>query len=343
MDFDARASAVLHTAVELYIVEAQPVSSAAVAKRLRGHKVSPATARAVMADLERIGLLYQPHTSAGRVPTELGLRLYVDNLVNPKLRPRDRSQLEATAASSGPDTFPTTLGRRLAGLSGQVALVAVPRFLATPIKEVGLARCDARRFLAFFVSPGGLVQQKVVEVDFDLRPELLTSAQNFLSDKLRDHTVTEVRALIRTELEEQRTTADCLHREALEIGARALPEPCCGDDLEIYVEGTSHLVGQPDFADVERLRELLETIEERATLLKLLERVLDSSGVRVMLGSDHHLAEVPELACVGGSWQGPSGNTAVVSLLGPARMDYGRLVPMVSFATQLLGRYWELI
>lgn len=343
MDLDARASAVLHTAVELYIVEAQPVSSAAVARRLRGRRVSPATVRTVMAELERLRLLDQPHTSAGRVPTELGLRLYVDNLVSPKLRPQDRSQLEATAATSEPDAFPVTLGRRLAGLSGQVALVAVPRFLATPIKEVGLARCEARRFLAFFVSPGGLVQQKIVEVDFDLTPELLTNAQNFLRDRLSSHTFSEVRDQIREELEEQQVTADSLHRQVLEIGERALPEPACGDDLAIYIEGTSHLVGQPDFADVERLREVLETIEERATLLKLLARILDASGVRVILGSEHHLVEVPELACVGGSWHGPSGNRAVVSLLGPARMDYGRLVPMVGFATRLFGRYWELV
>ncbi len=337
MSLDIRAREVLQLVVESYIDEAQPVSSATVSRRGTGLQLSPATIRNVMVELEEQGLLAQPHPSAGRVPTELGLRTYLDGVMSPKLHPWDRSRLDAATQNGDPTEFPTTLGQSLAGLSGQVAVVAVPRFLGSRFREVGLVRLHAGRFLAYFVSPGGLVQQKLVEVDFDLSETELTWIQNFLNQQLRERTLAEARAFVLRELGKTEALRDTLTRQAFEICERALPRA----DFRLLVEGASHLVEQPEFADVDKLRSVLRAIDDHAALLKLLDRVLDHVGVRVVLGSEHQVSSATELACVGSRWHSATGDSGAVSLIGPQRMDYGRLVPMVRYAMQLFEGYCE--
>jgi len=337
MSLDGRARDILQVIVEAYIDEAQAVSSAAVARRGRALRLSPATIRSVMAELEELGLLTQPHTSAGRIPTELGLRTYLDGLMSPKLHPWDRSRLDATLQGGDLAEFPSSLGQSLAGLSGQVAVVAVPRFLGTRFREVGLVRCATGRFLALFVSPGGLVQHKLVEVDFDLKETEITWVQNFLNERLRALTLAEARALVQQELGRAEALRDTLTRQAFAICEQALPS----SELRLLVQGAARLVEQPEFADVEKLRSVLRAIDDHAALLELLDRVLDGDGVQVVLGSEHQLGEATALACVGSRWQSGNGDSGAVSLIGPQRMDYGRLVPMVRYAMQLFEGYCE--
>jgi heat-inducible transcriptional repressor len=341
MELTERANTILRHVVETFIADAQPVSSGSVAKQLRRVlEVSPATIRSVMADLESKGFLHQPHTSAGRVPTEKGFRTYLDHLKEPRLRAGDRSALDASVDQSNLADLPESLGQSLAGLSGQVAVVAVPRLLDSRIKEVAFVRHNDSCFLAIFVSHGGLVQQKMVEHSIDVDAEQLQHAQNFLNEQLEHQTVPELRKRIREVLDGQRSRYDSLRRGALEIIESALPDATGSEDLNIIVEGASHLVGQPEFADLDRLRSLLSAIESRRGLLEILDRVLDSEGVKVMLGSEHHVPELPSVACVGVPSVGPGGHSAAVTLLGPSRMNYDRLVPLVDYAAQLFGRYW---
>lgn len=334
-----RARHVLQLTVEAYVAHAQPVSSGVVAQRNKSRKMSPATIRNVMAELERGGLLYQPHTSAGRVPTVRGLREYLDGAMSPKLRPWDRTRLDEAAELDDAREFPAQLGHSLAGLTGQMAVVAVPRFLGSQFREVGLVRCGERRFLAIFVSPGGLVQQKLVEVDFDLSPEETLRIQNFLNEKLAGRTLEQVHQLVRRELREHREARDDLVRRAWTIGQYALPDR----ELELFVQGATNLADQPEFANVDRLRQLLRAIDDKRALLKLLDNILAEGGVRVMLGSEHPVDEVAELSCVASAWMSPSGHSAAITLLGPLRMDYGRLVPLVGYATELFARYWQTL
>ena len=338
MELDRRSNSILQVIVETYIHNAQPISSSTVVKHTPKLGFSAATIRTVMAELESLGLLHQAHTSAGRVPTERGLRAYLDNLVSPKLRPWDRTRLEA-AATSNAASYPAHLGQILSGLSGQMVVVAVPRFLGSHLREVGLVRCEAKRFLAYFISPNGLVQQKLLEADFDATPEELLRIQNYLNERLANRTLAEVRVLIQEELEEARGSSDLLRQQAMEIGQSLLPDV----SLEILVEGASNLLDQPEFADLRKVRAVLRTIEEKEALLRLLARILDNTGVKVMLGSEHRLRDVPELACVGCAWEGLTGRKTAISVLGPSRMDYGRLVPLVQYASQLFSRFWEQI
>ncbi|MEO1170453.1 MAG: heat-inducible transcriptional repressor HrcA [Myxococcota bacterium] len=331
MELSGRDREVLRAVIEIYLETGDAVSSLSVAKRVSGLKASPATIRNVMAELEHRGLLQQPHTSAGRAPTDAGLRFYLDTLLTPKLRPWDRTRLDAS------EQTPASLGQGLAGLAGQLTIVAVPSFLGARFREIGLMRVDPGRFAAFFVSPSGVVQQTMVEVDFDLEPDELQRIQNFLNERLRDRSLEEVREILNAELEDDRFQYDTLRKHAYEIGQRVVPTP----ETELFVGGQSHLVDQPEFADIERLKTLLRTIEEKSALVTLLHRIVDGPGVKVLLGSDHEVREMLGIAAVGARAETPSGQGATVAVLGPTRMDYGRLVPLVDYASMLLSRQWR--
>jgi heat-inducible transcriptional repressor len=339
MELDSRARAILQAVVEAYIDDAQPVGSTTVLRRRPDLNFSPATVRHVMAELEEAQMLLQPHSSAGRVPTDKGLRCYLDGLMSPKLHPWDRSRLDAAAALNDPAEFPTHLGESLAGLSHQVAVVAVPRFLGSYFREVGLVACGGCQVLAYFISLGGLVQQKRVEVDFEPTLAQLNEIQNLLNERLRGRTLEEVRQLVVTELARAEVTWNELARRAFSLAQRVLPDSA----LDLVIVGASHLVDQPEFADREKLRQAFKAIEDKTALLKLLTQLIDSKEVKVILGSEQVLPEVADLACVGGAFAYAGGRYAAISLLGPARMDYGRLVPLVGYATELFGKFWERI
>lgn len=342
MELDRRSNAILQLIVEAYIHDAQPVSSSSVARRAPELQLSSATIRGVMADLEAAGLLCQPHTSAGRVPTERGLRAYVDGLTNPRLRPWDRSRLEA-ATHEGVKSFTSVLGQTLSGLTGQMVMLSVPSFYGARIREVGLVRCDVGRILAYFVSPGGWVQQKLVKLAFDVSAEELQAIQNYLNERVNSRTLSEICQSIQDELANTHASRDQLQQQALDLAARLFPGDGAGDVVDVVVEGTSHLLDQPEFADLAKLRALLRTVEEKASLLALLQRILANTGVVVMLGSEHRLPSVPDLACVGCASDVGRGPRTAISLLGPSRMDYGRLVPLVQYATELSARFWERV
>lgn len=332
-----RKDAILTAVVHLYAKNGTPVASSAVAKHLSGRLgpvrgLSAASIRAEMSALSKSGFLEQAHASGGRVPTEAGIRAFLDNDLRPKLHPWDRKQLQAAGRGSVAEV-PALLSQTLAGLSGQVAIVAVPRFAGRSFREVGLARCGVGRFVVYFVSPGDVVQQTLVEVDFDLNASEVDRIHNFLNDRLTHRTLREVRELIQEELASHEAQRDRLRRSALEIGLRALPSP----EIDLVVHGTAGLAAQPEFAD--RMHLVLQAIQDKTALLGLLDRMLEQRGVTVMLASEHRQPGMAGLSCVGAACGGNHGG-AGVTLMGPARMDYPRLVPMVRHATEVLGRLY---
>jgi heat-inducible transcriptional repressor len=336
MTLTSRQRSILRAVVEAYLATGRPVSSGAVAERERALGLSSATLRSEMALLESEGYLAQPHTSAGRVPTERGLRAWVDASLTEKLHPWDRTHLDAAAEAADPVAYATKLGQLVAGITSEMTVVALPSFIGTSFREIGLARLRAGVFVAYFVSPGGLVQEKLVHVDFDLTQEELTSAQNFLNERLAGRSLEQVRTLIAAELADDAARRDRLRRSALELGIRALPEP----DIELRVEGARHLAEKPELANAGTLQRLLTAIEEKKVLLAVLDQILDGKGdVHVLIGSEHQVTEMPELSCIGM----PLASAGAITVLGPVRMDYARLVPLVRYAASLFGRRWEAL
>lgn len=361
MELDARKRAVLRLVVEIYVDDAEPVSSATIARSFnrelaqrrggRAETISSATIRNVMAELEAGGYLAQPHASAGRVPTQQGLKLYLDDLMSPKLRPWDRTRLDEVAASADPSSLPNALGSTLAGLSGNVALIALPSLTGARFREIGLVRVNPGRFVVFFVAPIGIVQQRLIEVDFDLTTDELQRIQNFLNERLVGRSLAEVRSLIAKELADAQNALDLVKTRAYAIGQKAIPSA----EPSIVVEGTTRLIEQPEFTDLGRLRQLVHAIEDKSALIGILDKLIEAphtvrsiaegaredDSVRVLLSSEHHIGDMHEVSLVGRCVVDPTGQQTTVSILGPQRMDYGRLVALVDYASHLLVNYWD--
>jgi heat-inducible transcriptional repressor len=341
MKLTKRQALLLEGVVDLYIDKAAPVSSSQLAHYCGGRHLSPATIRSTLRGLADLGLLQQTHSSAGRIPTQKGLRAYLDAGINPRLHPWDKTHLNTAAEAPDLSRLSVQIGQCLAEISGQLAVVGVPCFTGSTFREMGLVMIAPGRLLAYFVSPGGHTQQKIVEIDVELASTELQRIQNFLSAYLIGRTLFEVRMLLEGELAIAQRKADHIKRLALEIGLRALPTP----DTHLVIEGASHLAAQPEFSDYEKLGRILKTIESKEDILRILKEVGDTGDVIVLLSSEHDITGAQDLSCVGTSCgrHHQQSDSATISLMGPARMDYQRIIPMLKHAKKLFERRWKAI
>ena len=336
MKLSSRQARILQSVVDLYIDSACPVSSSAIVESSRDLGVSAATIRHIMAELEEAGLLQKPHKSAGRMPTEVGLRVYLNHRTTPALHWQDRKKLDACQVADS-EAFPQALTQKISQISGQLTVVALPKFSGTRFKQIGLVRCAPGKLLVWFVSPSGLVQQTMVENDFGLSSEELIRTERFLNEKLSNRTLAEVRAIVDRELRSERARYDAFLATAMTISLQALPPA----EYALYIDGASSLAKQPEFADAATLHQLLSAIEDRENLLELLDNLLIQQGVQVVLGSEHQVGTIHHLSCVGSPVHTSEPETPILGVLGPARMDYPRLIPVVGYASELLSNYWN--
>ncbi len=323
---DERSWHILKHLIDEYVVTAKPVSSDSIKQQWPHRSLSSATIRAVMADLLEGGYLSKAHHSSGSIPTEQGLRTFVNRLDHVSVRPSDRRRLSRITEGS------RTMGAILSKLSGQMAVVSVPKFLGSVCRELGLVRCSVGCFLAYIVSSKGEVQHTLVHMNFDLEPIELQRVENYLNAKVSGKSFLRARMDIQEDLRQNKINYQYWQRHALEIGDKTL----ANNGQEITVDGASRLACQPEFADNTRLKTLLAAIEDKTAVLALMDKVVTSQGVHVSLGSEHCMPEVAELACVGSSASDTAGNTTAVSLIGPMRMDYRRWMPLMRLANDMV-------
>lgn len=332
---------VLKIIMEDYISTAQPVGSRAVSKR-SGLKLSPASMRNVMADLTDKGFLEQPHTSAGRVPTSQAFRFYLDSGLPP--RPVDddaRQQIQSAILASGLDLHRMLhqASRLMAGLSQQVSMVITPGLQDTRWKEIDFVRVKAGLVLAVLVLDGGEVCNKLLPAEDDLGADELRRFANFLNDTYRGKTLSEARSLIRKELADARRQLSKLCHSALLLAKETTDQPAGRD---VFVDGAANIPRHAEFADIERLRELLSLLEERSRLLDILDKILvtdaHAPGLRITLGQEEQdlgegLKSLSVISTTYGDHATPRGSLAII---GPMRMDYASIVPMVDTIAQTL-------
>ncbi len=326
-----RAARVLRGVVTGYLRTGQAVASDVVQRHGR-LQVSTATVRVVMGELTAAGLLAQPHASAGRVPTESGLRVYVDHL----LRTRgpsvsDRSALAATlkAAGSRPQAVLRAASRHLAGACTMPAVGRTPRRADAIVERIELLPLGARRVLAVCVFESGEVADRVVDLDEPAQPEVLTRARNLFAERWSGRPLTAIRAALRAQLD-QAEQADP-ERRLLDLGERALPEVETPDEA-VLVEGRTHLLAT---VDDERLR-ALGALEDKRLLLQLLDG-LAADGPRVIFGGEtgRPALEACTIVCAPyGDGQRPRGAVAIV---GPVRMNYSRIIPWVGYTADAIS------
>lgn len=328
--------------VEAFLASGEPVGSRTLSQRLP-LTLSPASIRNVMADLESMGLLYAPHTSAGRVPTEKGLRLFVDGLLEVgDLEPKERGIIEARMSGSGRRleevlTQATTL---LSGLSRCAGLVVTAKQDA-PLKHIEFVHVGPGKALVIMVSEDGQVENRVIDTPPGLPVSALVEASNYLNARLAGRTIDAARAEILAELESDRARLDVLTAKIVAEGLATLAEPGGGaDDKILIVRGASHLLDTVEArADIERIRTLFDDIERKADLIRLLELAKEGDGVRIFIGSENRLFSLSGSSIVAAPYANAAGKiVGVIGIVGPTRLNYGRIIPMVDHTAKVIGR-----
>jgi heat-inducible transcriptional repressor len=334
---DERSSEVLKSVIQAHVASGEPVGSEHLA-RLLNRTLSPATLRNIMAELERLGLLDHPHTSAGRVPTDDGYRLYVDSLmsrepllareaaaIRARLRPRDGSPEEVLESAS----------QVLSRLSRNVAFVIAPDIARTSFRHLDFVRLPHPRILVVMVSQSGLITNKLVELADALSQEELTACANYLNSSFAGMKLAEIRARLLEMMREEKALYDSLLAKVIELGQRAFEGE---DHAEVYLDGTSHILEQPEFEDIETMRALFRAFEEKGRLLKLLNGCLDGDGIRILIGHENPDPDLRETSLVAASCpvQGESGWG--VGVLGSTRMEYARVIALVDQVAREISR-----
>jgi heat-inducible transcriptional repressor len=335
--FTDRPREVFRHLVEAFLASGEPVGSRTLSQRLP-LALSPASIRNVMADLESMGLLYAPHTSAGRAPTEKGLRLFVDGLLEiGELAPDERVAIEARMSGSGQriEDMLTQATQSLAGLSRCAGLMITTK-QDSALKHVEFVAVAPGKALVIMVSEDGQVENRVIDTPVGLPVSALSEAGNYLGARLRGRTIDTARTEILAELDGEKLELDALTAKVVAAGLATL----AGPEKVLIVRGTSHLLDDARAQDdIERIRTLFDDIERKADLIRLLELAKDGAGVRIFIGSENRLFSLSGSSIVAAPYANAAGKiVGVIGVLGPTRLNYGRIIPMVDHTAKVIGR-----
>jgi heat-inducible transcriptional repressor len=336
-----RGAQVLRLVVEDYIETAEPVGSRTISKRM-SQALSPATIRNIMADLEEMGYLCQPHTSAGRIPTGAGFRYYVNFLLaRQQLARSDRDLLHKVRESevAGADDVVRNASRLLSTLSRHACVVVVSRFSHQALRSISLLRAASDKILLVAVLQGGWVQHRLIEDEPGLTTDELEKINAYLNDMAVGLTLPQLRVKILNEMRREKARYDSLMRRALLLGSKAIADSLPG---EVYIEGRANILEQPEFVeDVHKLKRILHAFEEKGTILRLLDSALESEAIQVAIGSENPVEELPEISVVSSGYHQGESAMGSIGLIGPVRMDYSRVIPLVEYTARLLSSILE--
>lgn len=326
---DERAKLLLKALIERYIADGQPVGSRTLS-RASGLELSPATIRNVMADLEEMGLIISPHTSAGRVPTARGYRLFVDtmltvdraDLVTPDLVPEQPQKVIANAANL------------LSNLSQFVGVVMVPR-RSSVFKHIEFVRLSERRFLVIIVSPEGDVQNRVIFTDVDYDASQLIEASNFLNRHYAGLTMEEVRTRIKTEVEQLRGEVASLMHAAVNVSTEVMSR---NGQEDVVIAGERNLLSVSDFSgDMSNLRRAFDLFEQKTQILRLLDFSNQADGVRIYIGGESQTVPFEDLSVVSAPYELDGKVVGTLGVIGPTRMHYDKMIQIVDITSKLVS------
>jgi heat-inducible transcriptional repressor len=336
-----RARDIFRLVVESYLGAGSPVGSRTIS-RLPGLSLSPASIRNVMQDLEEAGLLAAPHTSAGRVPTESGLRLFVDAMMQvAEPSEEDRRTIERELTGEGPiENALNTASALLSGLSACAGLVMVPRREAV-VKQFGFAWLSDKQALAVLVGSDGSVENRIVDLAPGTTQSMLAEAANYLTAHLSGRTLFEAQALLARQIEDDEHALDEASRDLVSRGLAAWSRDTA-DRPVLIVRGQANLIDAHAAADLERVRQLLDELEGKSEIARLLDSARTGAATRIFIGSENKLFSLSGSSVIAAPYRGPGGQVVgVVGVIGPTRLNYARVVPMVDFTAQTLSRLMQ--
>ena len=339
-ELNTRSREIFRHVVNAYMANGAPVGSKMLVE-ISGLNISSASIRNALSDLEQKGLLYAPHVSAGRVPTQQGLRLYVDGLMElGNLGPDERERIRAacTAAGDSPDAIYERASSLLSGLSDCMGLVVAPK-TDRPLHQIQFVLLEPGRALVILVSRDGLVENRIMDVPRDIDESTMQQATNFLNDKIAGCTIRQAYRLVTQELQDKRAELDAL---AADLAARgiAMPQNSPGSQGHLIVRGQSRLLDDVKaVSDLEHARQLFAMLEEQETMMNLLEAAGEGEGVQIYIGTENRLFNYSGWSMLISPCKGTQEQIiGAIGVIGPTRLNYGRLIPVIDYTSQVMSR-----
>jgi heat-inducible transcriptional repressor len=335
---DERAQTLLRVLVDKYIRDGQPVGSRTLS-RDSGLDLSPATIRNIVADLEDMGFVSSPHTSAGRIPTSKGYRFFVDTLIKltpPKGEDVLRFRQRLTEVAGDPQALALSVSTLLSGVTQLAGIVTVPRRAQMSLRQIEFLPLSGQRVLAILVVNDREVQNKILDVRRDFSADELKQASNYLTEQFRGRNLYEVRRLLLGELQDTRASMNALMSEAIEMAQKVFPE--AEPQVEYVMAGETNLMGLEQLADMETLKGLFEAFSRQQDILHLLDQSLNAEGVQIFIGQESGYQMLDSCSIVAAPYTTEDDTMGVLGVIGPTRMAYERVIPIVDVTARLLGR-----
>src|SRR5579864_2306009 len=338
-ELNERSREIFRLIVDGYVQTGEPIGSRTLS-RLLGQNLSPATIRNVMADLEEAGLLYAPHTSAGRLPTEAGLRLFVNGLLEVGgLSEDERTEIEARCAANGKSLAQALeeATSTLAGLARCAGLVLAPK-TERPLRHLEFVPLSPGRALVVMVTEDGLVENRIVEVPLGVPPSTLVQASNYLNARLVGRTLEDAKAQLAADIESQKAQLDELTQKVVQAGLASWAGG--NENSALIVRGQAKLLEDVTaLADLERLRALFDMLETKETMLRLLDSAREGEGVQIFIGADNPLFGVAGCSMIVAPYMNRNEQmVGAIGVIGPTRINYARIIPLVDYTAKVLGR-----
>jgi heat-inducible transcriptional repressor len=333
-----RAQLLLKALIESYIRDGQPVGSRTLS-RDSGLSLSSATIRNVMADLEELGFVVSPHTSAGRIPTDKGYRLFVDSLL--KLKPLQSEEVDDIErrlrgdASNG-RALVQTVSQMLSSVTQMAGLVTLPNPQYVALSQIEFIALSENRALAIMVMNNREVENRVVQLERAYSTEELRRAANYLNEAFAGRSLPEVRASLLKQLQETRQTMNQLMQDAIQMAQKVFETPG-GERVEYVIAGETNLMGFAELSNVDRLRRLFEAFNEKHDMLRLLDNCLQAQGIQIFIGHESGYQMLDDISLVTAPYMLDNQVVGVLGVIGPTRMAYERVIPIVDVTAKLLG------
>lgn len=342
LDLNNRSVEIFRTIVESFLETGEPVGSRNISRHLP-MTLSPASVRNVMSDLEEAGLIVQPHTSAGRLPTEIGLRMFVDGLLqvgdlSKEERHSIENQISNDVKNKPVEDMLTEAGELLSGLS-QCAGIVLTEKQINRLKQIEFVRLDAGKALVVLVGEENNIENRIIDIPIDLPQSALVEASNYLSTRLRGRTLDEAKLYIEEELQNQSAELDNLTTKLIKSGV-ALWSGEDNGKKSLIVRGRSKLIEDINAAEeLERVRKLFDDLETKSELVSLLSASEEANGVRIFIGSENKLFSLSGSSIVAAPFKDSERNiVGVMGIIGPTRLNYARIIPMVDYTAKLMSR-----
>jgi heat-inducible transcriptional repressor len=342
--FSERNREILHWVIATFILTGRPVGSRSIARHSR-EQLSPATVRNIMADLEETGYLQQPHASAGRIPTDKAYRFYVDYLMKRRdLSPRDRILIKRDIRlDDNAEHLMARASQVLSKVSRNVGIVVSPPISRVALEHIHFVKLTDNRILVILVSRSRIVQNRIIQHTETLSQTELDQAARYLVENFHDRTLSEIRTQILGMIQKEQALYDKFMQRIIALSTQAFSDNEGEMESEVYLDGASNLIKAPEFSDINRMKLLFETIEQKSRLAALISRCIevDTQEVRITIGAENALPGIEDCTLITSRYVVDEKTHGSLGILGPTRMEYARAISLVDYVARLFGRVLE--